>query len=237
MSKQSDELSFEKLKKHFFFNGNVLIPLKKGNVYTRLNKEIIDLNHRDLSENQQFKQSYGSTFDLVKGDNPITNLIMDFLIENDFAGTIKKVAGLDYRLGDFTFRKTYAKKSYMSWHRDTYVNTSGEIIGRIPPLIKLIYYPQTSLTPQKCLHFVPGSHRKFFKAPFVDRFQYLLARKKVVESSNQNVIMFDSSILHSAASSSQANGDFRLIFNFCHADHVSNFRDGKIVQNLLYRKG
>ena len=68
--------------------------------------------------------------------------------------------------GDIVVRKTFSKKSYMPWHRDTYFYKK-KAVGRTPPLIKLIYYPSFDSEKRIQLKIKRGSHLFFLKNKFI----------------------------------------------------------------------
>ena len=223
-------------QRQYFFKGGVKLQLSSTSTHKRLQQTIAALDKKNLSETENFTHTYTSTFDLVKGDNNLTHLILEFIIENGLCSQVREITGLDFGLGDFTFRKTYSNKSYMNWHRDTYLDSSGTLIGRVPPLIKIIYYPQLSTSCSPCLKFAPGTHRRIFTNSFVDRFQYIVSKTEAIFPSNEDMFMFDSSILHSAAAADPNSGAFRLIMNFCHSSHRPYFRNGEFVQRIFDEK-
>ena len=223
------------LTEQFYFDGFARVKVSHNSEYHEWRSLVTELDALDLDGEVFFEKSYKQTFDLIKADDRYTNTILNFVKNSNLLKTVSDLTCGTYVLGDFTLRKTYSKQSYMDWHRDTYFNFDGKLIGRVPPLIKIILYPTVNSKSVPCLKVIPGSHRRVFQNRFLDRCQSFFVSNDVFYSNDDEAIVFDSSIMHSASRSVLNNGAFRLIFNFCHSSQIGEFRNGAIVQELLGR--
>ena len=83
----------------------------------------------------------------------------------------------------------------MSTHRDTYID-GEKLVGNVPAIPKLIFYHAADDEPQ--LRFYLGSHRRFFKNKHIDKFfNMAFSPKRDLKADGQNIILFDTSAVHS----------------------------------------
>ncbi len=219
----------EKVK--FYNNGYLKINLSKNKSYYEIIKFLEKVDNIDLSNNKNFIKTYNKTFDL-NYDSKINNpLFYKFVIDQKIPDQISDLMGTKYVLGDFTIRKTYLKKSYMNWHRDTYLRNNHEVVGRIPPLIKFIFYPNFKNDKLWQLKILPQSHKKIFMNKYFDLLQVYFTKNKVFFNTNDSAVLFDSSCMHAAAPNKSDNGSFRLIFNFCLESQINTFSSGTGIAN------
>ena len=157
---------------------------------------------------------------------------------NDFftPERINAIAGKRYVLGDLVLRKSRSEKSYMPWHRDTYLDRNRELVGRVPPLLKVIYYPHLDVKTNHELSVLTGSTKRIAKNYIIDKLQRFFFKEKKIYQSNSKIILFDSSIIHSAIPSPmESKGSFRLIFNFCDESQVGTFLKGKKLNEIFQK--
>ena len=137
----------------------------------------------------------------------------------------------DLYIGDIALRKVLPKsKPYLNWHRDTWVYTKNTN-GRIPPLIKVIFYFSNSqdLT-EKSIVFSKGSNRRFItKNRIVDLgLNSLLSRVTIGGKNYCDCVIFSSEICHKVIPPLK-NEAFRLIMNLCSKEQLEGFeRDSNL---------
>ena len=92
-------------------------------------------------------------------------------------------------------RRALAGQSYMSTHRDTYID-GQKIIGNVPAIPKLIFYHTDSQEPQ--LKFYIGSHQRFFRNKYIDRYFNLLFSPKIdLYAKPDSIYLFNTFSVHS----------------------------------------
>ena len=223
----------------FHRRGFYVTSLGGGKAKKKFDAWLKSIDNTVLSDHKAFTQLYQNTFDLRKTASDEFKLVKDFVLEEDFKAKILNITAHKYFLHDVTLRKTYStKKSYMSMHRDSYFDRRGNQVGRFPPLIKIIYYPHTSLseTPESCLLIKPGSHRQVWQNFVVDKIVSLTRKNVSIESNNETAVIFDSSIYHHACTTAKTNGAFRLILNFCVESQLSNDRNSAEFRKFISSK-
>lgn len=232
----SNDQLFQKQRKSLFFDGNCLIQLKKSSTYDSVLNELKQLNTLSLKEHIDFTNNYEDVYDL-KNDALLNELLVEFLFDQNIPEQINKISGREYVLGDLVLRKSKQKKSYMPWHRDTYLDKNKELVGRIPPLLKIIFYPQLEKNASHELSLINGSNRMIINNYYLDKFQRFFTKNKKIFQCNDSCILFDSSIIHSAiASSPTSKGSFRLIYNFCDKSQLETFKKVKNINNTFNEK-
>lgn len=224
----------DKKKQEFFFNGFLEIEIKKTLFLKDLLTKLEIYYSNDKSQLDEFKQSYTNTFDL-NADSNFLDEIVKFAINENIPQIVNKITGLDYVLGDVVLRKSYNNVSYMPWHRDTYLDKDKNLVGRIPPLVKVIFFPQFDEKASHEFSILEGSSRRVFKNYFIDKLQKFFWKEKKIFQSNEKFIVFDSSCIHQAEPCDNLNGSFRLIYNFCEKSQIGSFK-GRGRVNKIYNK-
>jgi Rps23 Pro-64 3,4-dihydroxylase Tpa1-like proline 4-hydroxylase len=220
-------------QENFYFNGYVNIKLHDSLSFRDLKIFLRNADLIDLHSSQDWKEVYPETFDLKDPKKIEYDFFLKFLFEGRIFEKIEKITGYEMVLGDFAIRKTYNEDSYMAMHRDTYLNKHGSLVGRIPPLFKLIFYPSLSAAPEAQLSVIPGSHLKYNKNYILDKTYSILARKKIIHSSDTSCLFFNSAIFHAVHPVKKVNGQFRCIFNFCLKSQIKQFSAGLDIQKKL----
>jgi len=220
---------------NFYFDGCALIQIKQTQSFLALVEDLRQLHFIDLGEHEDFSLNYKDTYDL-KRDADLNEKLVKFLFDQGIPHKIKALTGRNYILGDLVLRKSRQIKSYMPWHRDTYLDKNKNLVGRTPPLIKLIFYPRLEDSCSHELSILRGSSKRVFRSYVIDKLQRFFVKKTKIFQSNETCVLFDSAIIHSAIPSTKhSNGSFRLIYNFCDESQVDTFRCGKTITDI-YKK-
>ena len=220
----------------FYINGYHRINFEMGTAKRKFDSLIETLDDQDLNENPMFVSSYDNTFDLKKIGCDEVEIIKNFVQEQQIGRIVNEVTGHSYLLSDLILRKTYSrKKSYMNMHRDSYFDKNGNQVGRFPALVKVIVYPKISGSQhsEPCLLIKPGSHRRMWKNFYIDKAMSLTVRNMPVYNDKNSAILFDTSVYHHACTTSNKNGAFRLILNFCVPDQIKSFKVTKEYQDFI----
>jgi hypothetical protein len=130
---------------------------------------------------------------------------------------------IDQALENFTGRKMHLCHAqvvvqtpgppHQDWHRDSYQYGPDPFVGAFPAAVKVNFYPQFD-KPEPRLKFVRGSHRcqandARFDAMLIGKYE-----NEVLESSNDRVLMFDSSMLHAVVPDQEPKGSIRVMYSF-----------------------
>jgi hypothetical protein len=197
----------------YYLNGYLKGAFRASPALARLNAVIAQLQTGHLRAGFEWKEKYRHTLDLRPNVYEYDPAFVDVLFENDIPTVVKRVTGLDLVLGHIQLRRVFPGKSYMDWHRDTYVY-DGTITGNLPPAHKLIFYPATGSAPKPRLRVSPGSHRRMLDNKTDDRAQVDKNVQDTVLSSDDGYILFDTSLLHAVVSETEPTGSIRVIYQF-----------------------
>ena len=230
------ENNLQNKRNQLYFDGHCTIDLANTKFYNEIISKLKNLNSINLKDNEEFYSNYENTFDL-KTDSKLNEDLVEFLFDQDIPNKIKKITGREYVLGDLVLRKSKQIKSYMPWHRDTYLDKNNLLVGRIPPLLKIIFYPKLEDKSSHELSILSGSTKRIFKNYYLDKIQRFLFKEKRIYQSNDSCIAFDSSIIHSAIPSDpKSKGSFRLIYNFCDKSQLETFSKVAKINNFYNSK-
>ena len=130
------------------------------------------------------------------------------------------------------------QNSYMDWHRDAFI-MNNKVLGRFPPPIKLMYYP--ALSENECnvprLKLIPNSHiiqihsdqnyTSRYGAPInsLDNQLVMGMKKEIINSSNDEYVLFNTAMLHGAAQTKINDKAFRVIYSLILEDQFEDVCD------------
>jgi hypothetical protein len=178
----------------FFYDGVVLLPLE-GAFGDLIRKAASDMFHKTVANDEVMEEKYAGSVDL----RPATaQRFQD--IEKAFATwagkkTVEDILQRPISLNIIQIRRAVAGQSYMSTHRDTYID-GEKLVGNVPAIPKLIFYHAADDEPQ--LRFYLGSHRRFFRNKYIDRFFNLFFSPKTdLKADGKNIVLFDTFSVHS----------------------------------------
>jgi hypothetical protein len=206
-----------KASEEMYINGYLKSNFRENKTLSRLICVLEECFLGNLKSGFEFKSKYPNTFDLRPTVYEYDVAFVDILIENELPELIYKATQKDLCLTHIQLRKVLKGHSYMDWHRDTYFN-GGELIGPLPPSYKLIFYPLHNRTSEPRLKILRGSAKCMnlgsIKGIDLDRELLNLMSVDIVNSSDNEFILFDTSSLHGAFTETHDNGSFRLIYTF-----------------------
>tara|TARA_B100001093_G_scaffold107089_1_gene99392 strand:- start:1861 stop:2541 length:681 start_codon:yes stop_codon:yes gene_type:complete len=214
----------------FYFEGFKTFKVSK--LTDQINSFLFNCNSIDIKSHDDWIERYEKTFDLKLEKILANSIFINFILENKIFEKLEELTGFQYHIGDIVVRKTFSKKSYMPWHRDTYFYKKNAV-GRTPPLIKLIYYPSFDSEKRIQLKIKRGSHLFFLKNKFIDKLINLIKPVKNIFASNNQVLLFNSALYHSVMPPSE-KGEFRVIFNFCSVNQLNQFKNSKKISSALH---
>jgi len=183
--------------------------------------EILELKVKD---DYFLKSKYNKTYDLRPNVISYDPCFLNVLKKNDIKSTIRKATLRDLTLSHIQVRIVEDENSYMSWHRDTYYNQKGDLIGHAPAGVKIIYYPifDESEKDHGRLAYLEGSNRLVFPDNTYDRQIFGLLKQRIVKPSKGKAILFDASGLHAVIPENKDKKSIRLIYSFLEKEQIDN---------------
>ena len=196
---------------------------------TRLFEKISEMNNSP-SGKFHWKMKYPGTEDFRPNVYEYDSSFLDVLFESEVSEMIKNSTHKNLCLAHIQLRRVFPGPSYMSWHRDTHFKDS-DVVSSSPPAYKIIFFPDINNNKLPCISMLKGSHlchmvnqrSDSFISPGFSQFDKQILDSGMFEnitlsSSKRQFAFFDTSIMHSAASSADSNGSIRLIYVFIDKD-------------------
>ena len=225
-------------RSNFFINGFVKIDLEETIKKKLFFQKCNDINNNKVSDNYNWSEIYKSTEDY--GPKPFKDkLFIDFLFDQNLHRKIEDITGQELFLSDFAIRRTFPhKRSYMRWHRDTHFYKNKKIIGRIPPINKLIIYVHNKdQNPTDQLLVSPKSHLRFNNNKYLDIVNAMIRPKVKIKSSDTSCLFINSMIQHSVVQNLKQKGaSMRLFYNFCLKSQLKQFSGNEDLQEDYIRR-
>ena len=212
------------LAEEFFFKGHISLPIKNSPVKEKFLTSISAAHTGDFDlEKFCWKSKYPGTEDFKESAFDYSSSFIDILFENNIPNLINEAVN-DRRvtLSHVQLRRSYPGNSYMDWHRDNYLD-NGKKIGPFPPSVKIIFYPINEQE-EDCLKVIPGSHIRFFKDRKQDSEINSKFPSEVIQSNNDKMLLFDTSLWHGAVNGKNEKGSIRVIYSFTNKNqYLENF--------------
>jgi hypothetical protein len=202
----------------FWKNGFLKINIEgpeKNNLLDRL-QEIY--KKRDMF-NFIKKEKYNNSEQLdLRESDEFYDFAVLFLKEFKILKKINFITCKNLQLSNLTIRiNCNAKKNDGFWgeHRDTAYVKNKTIKGNVPPLTHLIYYPNLNNFPkvEKQLRLWKMSHRRMYSG-ILEKLSKIFCKKEDIFTNNDQMLLFDGSIIHAVGYTSNPRGNLRLIFSF-----------------------
>lgn len=138
---------------------------------------------------------------------------LNFLFDNDLPQKLEEHSCKRLTLSHIQVVKTDPGRSYQDWHRDTYQFGTNSWVGNTPPANKIIFYP-TLKDPEPRLKIIKSSHRCAMNDPSIEAQLINGFENEILCSNNDQILMFDTSLLHAVIPDANPIGSIRLIYNF-----------------------
>jgi len=221
------------IAENFFFDGYSELKLKESPIKEKLLSLITKTSNGDFDQEKfSWRSKYQGTEDFRESIFDYDSSFIDILFDNNIPELIERCT--NYRkvtLAHIQLRRSYPGNSYMDWHRDNYLDGDNKI-GPFPPSVKIIFYPVCDKE-EECLKIIPGSHIRFFKDRKQDSQINSKFPPRTVKSNNDKMLLFDTSLWHSAVNGDNQNGSLRLIYSFANKDHyLEKFSHKEIHQRV-----
>lgn len=201
----------------------------------KLDQVLTKILKNDLKDGYNLESKYLGSYDLRPDVLSYDKIFIESLRQYNIKKIIEETTLKNYSLFHIQIRVVENTNSYMDWHRDTYYDQSGELHGKSPHGVKLIYYPELNKEKQDRLLYLRGSNRILFPNNLYDRGLFKILESKKVKSNKDKAILFDTNGLHSVCPETKNNKSIRLIYSFLSKkqildDHNDNKLHMKTIQ-------
>mgnify|MGYP003147250270 CR=1 FL=1 len=209
-------MSIKEQAKNFYLNNCDLGVFDTStSTYNNFMNSLKNLYDENLKDGFVFQDKYPYSKDLRPLAFEYDDSFIDILFENGIDKYISDVIGVNMVLSHIQTRVAYpypdGKSSSQEWHRDTYVY-DGNFVGSFPPAIKLIFYPRFDNDTESVLACVPNSSLTMKYNRQDDMSQITNENTIEINNSNNQFIIFNTSMLHSTLPVREKN--MRIIYNF-----------------------
>ncbi len=215
------------INEKFYQDGFVNLQYSNINTIDAFNNRIQNLISEDEKWKTKYKQTKDFKFEFLKDED----IFYDFLFKNNFHNLINSISSKELFLTNIQLRVCYKGLSYMTWHRDTYLQ-NNKIIGPFKPCFKLMVYPDLYGISSREISLIPSSHNRLNFNLFHKYLSSLSLKTKHVNNNNNSCLLIDTTILHKAVSSLKNIARPRIIFNFSTEDTMKRFYKSDL--NLHY---
>jgi hypothetical protein len=217
-------------QERFHANGFELLKLGKYRNTTNNMVEIL----RNLLENRQnnvlpekfsWEQKMPNVFHLRPNVYEYNDVFLNFLFDNDIDVALENLTGKRLHLCHAQAVIQTPGPPHQDWHRDSYQYGSDPIVGAFPAVVKVNFYPQFG-SPEPRLKFIRGSHRCAANDPRFDSMLISKYENEVLESSNEQALIFESSMLHGVIPDVEPQGSIRVMYSFSmEHEYIKRFAD------------
>jgi hypothetical protein len=220
----------------YYHDGFVLLPISH-------NQKIIEIMINDLLMKNTLKTDFFwettlNSSHLRPNVFGYDDCFLNFLFDNDLPQKLEKFSCKRLTLSHIQIVKTAPGRSYQDWHRDSHQVSNLEWSGNTPPAHKIIYYPHLN-NPEPRLKFIRSSHRCYAHNEQFDANLINSLENEVLMSDNNQVLMFETNMLHGVIPDINPNGSIRLIYNFITKDQYLKryaIKDHHRILNEMYEK-
>jgi hypothetical protein len=230
----------------FYINGVTLLKINKTEFSDIFFKSCENLNNNLLDVGYEWKEHYKTTEDLIPSGHSDSRpspfnypFLLDFIFDQEFNTKINELTGHELILGDMAVRRTMpSSKSYMRWHRDTHFYKNKEVIGRFPPIYKIILYVPSEGSRTNQISISPGGHLRFMNNRYLDIMTSIIRKKMMIKSSFDECMFFNTFVPHSVIQKKKIikKPSIRIIYNFCLKSQLKEFPGKEELHNLYLKK-
>lgn len=230
LEQEFDELWYREAYKLYNKTGFLLL---KFDVNT-INKFLIDAQNK-----YNWRSKYNGTIDLIhdSASKLFIENIIHTIVDYNIPTILDEVTMSELTLVHVQVRKAEQSTfSYMSWHRDTYIDSNNNWVGNVPAVHKLIIYPiDDDGLVRNQLDIISRSHRMT-----VDNIENDVQIMKLnnfeidsIQSSNNSAVLFNTVAMHRALPTSSLTGSWRIICSFATKQQLQRrFNNDPIHTNI-----
>ena len=181
-------------------------------------KEVIS----DKKHDSKWLYKYKNTKDFELQSILDEPFLFDLLFKNELDKKINSLVNKKVFLTNIQYRICYKGLSYMTWHRDTYINKS-KIIGPFLPCYKFLVFPKLFEEDSKEFSIITETHSRL-NFSFIDKyFSSFKLNKKSFFCGNEYGVLMDTTTLHKAEQSLKDIPRPRIIYNFATQETIDKF--------------
>lgn len=138
---------------------------------------------------------------------------MSLLWDNDIPTKLYELTGRDLRLYHIQVVKQFPGPPHQDWHRDAYQYAAEPIVGAFPAAVKVNFYPRFD-KPEPRVKYVRGSHRCMANDARFDAMLIGKYENEILTSSNEQLFIFETSMLHAVCPDIHPEGSIRVMYSF-----------------------
>jgi hypothetical protein len=218
----------------YHLNGLAKITWRDDQTWADILKLLMQLRDEPVRADYSWVQKYRHTKDLRPQAYDYSDLFITLLAANNIHEQLQEITGRELWLSHIQVRRVAAnRRSYMDWHRDTHFY-DGKLVGNLPPVHKIIYYPALGDTPQPALNVSLGSHRRVYAARTEDQAQVGCYPVATVMSNDNEALLFETSLLHSVVPHRGRHDALRVMYSFCEEWQIEGI--GKPELHRVYQQ-
>lgn len=206
------------MHENFYQNGYINLRYCDIDVVNSLNQRLFDL----ITFNDYWRKKYKFTKDLKFDYLKSEDIFFDLIFKNKFHNIINELTSKNLFLTNIQVRVCFKGLSYMTWHRDTYLN-ENKIIGPFKPCFKLMVYPDLYNLKSKEISLIKSSHNRLEFKYYHKYLSSFSLKKEDIYNNNNTCIFIDTTILHKAISSLKNTPRPRVIYNFSTLETIEKF--------------
>lgn len=206
-------------QERFYANGLELIEL--GGRGTSVTERMVstlrglweDREKNNLPRGFSWEQKMPNVFHLRPSVKDYSSVFLQFLWYNQIDKALEAFTGRRMHLCHAQVVIQTPGPPHQDWHRDSYQYGTDPFVGAFPAAVKVNFYPRFD-KPEPRLKYIRGSHRcqandARFDAMLIGKYE-----NEILESSNDRVLMFDSSMLHAVVPDQDPRGSIRVMYSF-----------------------
>lgn len=177
-------------------------------------KSLLDSREKGtLPREFSWEQKMPNVFHLRPSVKDYSSIFLQFLWYNRIDQALENLTGRKMHLCHAQVVVQTPGPPHQDWHRDSYQYGGDPFVGAFPAAVKVNFYP-TFGKPEPRLKFIRGSHRcqandARFDAMLIGKYE-----NEILESSNDRVLVFDSSMLHAVVPDEDPKGSIRVMYSF-----------------------
>lgn len=220
----------------FYFDGYTSTDLLGTPTNEHIVRVLEDLASKDdLHDPFTWDMKYPNTIDIRPNVHEYDDVFVRFIEDNDLLKKVRYLSQRDMVPYHVQVRRSNPGPSYMDWHRDTYINQDGKVIGMAPGGLKIIFYPRCGRSPEARLDLLKGTNICHIRNSTSDMniIQSGMFDKITINSSDNSCVIFDVASLHRVVPDVN-DSSIRLIYSFVTRDQFNDMNlDGTIHKSFF----
>ena len=177
-------------------------------------KNLLDGREKNnLPRGFSWEQKMPNVFHLRPSVKDYSSVFLQFLWYNRIDQALENFTGRKMHLCHAQVVVQTPGPPHQDWHRDSYQYGPDPFVGAFPAAVKVNFYPSIGKSEPR-LRYIRGSHRCQANDARFDTMLIGKYENEILESSNDRVLMFDSSMLHAVVPDEDPKGSIRVMYSF-----------------------